>query len=109
MTEIGQPFLVKNRPQTFLSRFLTTKSVLPGEPKVERWPNCTIIQLSRPFMNTQEQIFRPGSVTTLINPRKSEKWPNLMKIVKIGLKKFEFSPTYIENRKFFFDINGRMS
>ena len=101
MTEIGQPFLFKNRPQTFLSRFLTTKSVLPGEPKVERWPSCTIIQLSRSLTNTKKEISDTGPVSFVISSRSPKKWPKSAKIAKIRLQQLDFLTTYIGNRIFF--------
>ena len=105
MVRIGQPFLVENRPQTFLSRFLTTKSVVPGEPKVVRRPSGTIIQLIRSLTNTKKEISHPESVSFVISSRSPKNRPKSAKIAKIRVQKLEFLPTYIENRKFFLTQN----
>ena len=93
--------MVENRPQTFLSRFLTTKSVVSGEPKIVRCPYGTVLYLSRPFMNRNEKKFHPRSVSLFHTALNAQKLPKMAKIVEIGAQKLDLGVLLVENRNFF--------
>ena len=86
----GAPFLVENRPQTILSQFLTTKSIVLGQPKAVRRPCGIIIYLSMYLTHTEKQISRPASVNFVICSQGHENWPKSAKIAKIRIQKLEF-------------------
>ena len=83
MRKFCRPYMVENRPQTFLSRFSTTKSVLSGERKILRLPYGTKLSLTDEY---KKRKF-PSEVCNFFSlASNARKVPKMAKIVKLVLE-----------------------